>query len=172
MMVLSFQAILRAPRFSWARCTLAAGLLGLAALPIGCATGPSLAGTRTPTTGPHGGVAVALPGEQGFGEVVIEPAAARPGRQEDPQAQVAVYFLKPDLAGTLAQLPTDVSVKLLLPGQEAQTITLTPQPKGSDPAGAGRFASKSGPYLVDQTIGELTAKVGGESFTKPFASPR
>ena len=39
------------------------------------------------------------------------------------------------------------------------------------PAG-GRFVSKAGPYLTDQLLGELTATVGGQPFTRPFVSRR
>ncbi|MBI3467173.1 MAG: hypothetical protein HY000_29525 [Planctomycetes bacterium] len=107
---------------------------------------------------------------QGFGEVVIEidPKSS----DAEPLARVVVYFLKADLKSPLSPLPTDVSVRLLVPNQEAEVVPLNPQPKTDESAGAGRFASNPGLYHLDEPIGQLTTTLGGNSFNAPFTSLR
>jgi hypothetical protein len=122
----------------------------------------------TPSTGPHGGPAVPLPGDSGFGEVVVEPM---PSRSAPLNARVAVYFLERDLKSPLSPPPTDVRLDLDLPGGESAALPLSPEPKADDAAGRGRFVSRPGPYLMDQVMGKLTATVSGQGFTRPFATP-
>jgi hypothetical protein len=111
-----------------------------------------------------------LPGDVGFGEVLIEFAVTEPGKE--PNAQVVVYFLGPDLTTAVSPLPTNVSVKMLLPNKDSQILALSAQPKPDDPAGAGRFASQPGPLLVDEPLGELTAVFAGRTFTASFSTVR
>ena len=49
------------------------------------------------------------------------------------------------------------------PGQDAAGRPTAAEPKADDPAGAGRFASKPGPYVLDAIRGTLSAKVDGQS---------
>src|SRR5262245_44564245 len=120
----------------------------------GCAQTVSPTGNR-PKVGPHGGFAVRLPGDVGFGEVVIEVVPAGQGVQTN--SQVVVYFLSADLTTAPVPLPTDVTVKLLFPDRAPETFALSAQPKADDPVGAGRFASPPAALLVDEPLGELTA---------------
>ncbi len=136
----------------------------------GCAPTTASSARKETMIGPHGGFAVRLPDDIGFGEVVVELATTE--RSEEPHAQVVVYFLSSDLKTALSPLPTDVSVKLLLPYKDPQTLALSSQPKPDDPAGTGRFASQLEPPLLDEPIGELTAAVAGKSFTAPFSTVR
>ena len=72
-----------------------------------------------------------------------------------------------------ADTPVRVTVKVKIPGSDdTKSLTLTPQPRAKDPAGAGRVASPVGPYALDRVEGEFTASVGGETFTKEFLSGR
>ena len=145
-----------------------------AALVVLCAVGgctlTNNSSARTAKIGPHGGFAVTLPSDIGFGEVVVELASTEQGKE--PNAQVVVYFLGSDLKTALSPLPSGVSVKLLFPDKGPQTFALSSQPKPDDPAGAGRFGTEPGPLLLDEPIGELTAVVGGRSFTAPFSTVR
>lgn len=150
------------------RWTVALVLLGFAE---GCAKGtPANSTASAPAAGPHGGFAAALPNNQGFAEVVIEADAAGAGAA--PRTQVVVYFLAPDLKSALTALPTGVSVRLMFPDKDAETIPLSAQAKADDPTGGGRFASNPGQYFLDEPIGELTATLGGQAFTAAFRSVR
>jgi len=61
-----------------------------------------------------------------------------------------------------------------MPDGQPVTLALEPAPKPADPAGvgAGRFASKGGPYAVDPPIGTLKGTMAGAPFSEPFAGPR
>jgi hypothetical protein len=65
------------------------------------------------------------------------------------------------------------SVTLKLgPPSEAKTLTLRPDPVPSDPAGAARFVSELGPFLLDQSGGEIQVVLDGKTLTAPFRGPR
>ena len=142
----------------------------LLSLILGCGRSFTTPARHTSANGPHGGFAVPLPNQLGYAEVVIEVGTAPRGKE--PDSQVVVYFLQPDLKTALAPLPSNASVKLLFPDKEPATVSLSPQPNPEDPAGTGRFASSPGPYLVDEPIGELTATVSGSPFRGSFTSTR
>jgi hypothetical protein len=124
-------------------------------------------GSAAASTGPHGGALAQFPGDAGLGEVVIETTPQTTGEN----AIVAVYFLQPDARTPLATPPASASVKLNLPDGSKAEIPLAPEPKSGDPASAARFASKPGPYLIDQVMGELTATLNGQPATAPFPRP-
>jgi hypothetical protein len=152
----------RPPRL---RSALVAAALALA----GCRGGDGQAAppSPTPAVGPHGGPAAPLPGDAGYGEVVVE---SLPASKAGLDARVFVYFLKPDLKTPLAPPPSDVRVKLELPGDQSADLALSPEPQSGDRAGAARFASKPGPYATDQPRGALTATVAGQAVTVPFSA--
>src|SRR5262245_19653967 len=109
--------------------------------------------------GPHGGPALALPGAEGFAEVISE--ATKPGT--DPV--VAVYFLKSDLRSPLTPPPADARIKT-----SAGEVPLSPSPgPARDPAGAGRMVSGPMPIDPDRISGELIAPLGSQPFSASFA---
>ena len=142
----------------------------LAAFDLGCGSALSGGGRPAPSPdGPHGGVAVALPGDAGFGEVVIEPA---PGGSKKGQVLVVAYFYAADLKTAIANPPARVEVSLAMPGAEPARLALTPQRAAKAKSDVPRFASPAGPYQLDSISGELTVDLGGQSTTLPFASGR
>lgn len=142
----------------------------LAALDLGCGAALSGGGRPDPSPdGPHGGVAIALPGDAGFGEVVIEPA---PGGARKRQVLVVAYFYAADLKTAIANPPARVEVSLAMPGAEPARLALTPQSAAKAKSDVPRFASPPGPYQLDSISGELTVDLGGQSSTIPFASGR
>jgi hypothetical protein len=128
---------------------------------------PAAAAPRGSTTGPHGGIAVPLPGDQGYAEVVVERIASK-GTAKAP-SKLAVYFLNADLKAPLSPLPTNVAVKAILPTGDTANPTLTLEPKSSDPLAAGRHVSPTGDFDYDELSGEVTATVDGASVSLPFA---
>ncbi|MFO0957812.1 MAG: hypothetical protein U0800_10190 [Isosphaeraceae bacterium] len=150
---------------------LAAMLLMLASAAglSGCGGGTERT-SAIPAAGPHGGALAALPGDQGFVEVLIEPAGA--GKGATAKERVVAYFLDKGLQSPLATPASDVVVKLRQPDGEPIEAALSPDPKSGDSAGAARFASKPGTFAVDRPIGDLTATIGGQTFTGSFAASR
>ncbi len=135
-------------------------------LALGCgerASTPDASTVVAKVFGPHNGPAVALPGDRGYAEVIAEPN--RGG--QDPS--VVVYFLDSDLKRVLSPLPSDVRVKLAIPGGGIEELALSPSPKPRDRAGSGRMASPPVPVDPDRVSGELTATVEGQPFTMAFA---
>ena len=147
--------------------------LSLLALTLaGCGGGPGGSAAANPDTkyGPHGGLAIPLPGEKGYAEVIAETV---PNPKPNAEGVIAVYFLQADLKSPLTPLPTGVTLSIKLPGSEdSKSLTLTPQPKAKDPAGSARVASPVGPYALDRIEGEFSASVDGAAFTKAFVSGR
>ena len=142
----------------------------LASFHLGCGAGLSGGGRPAPPPeGPHGGLAVALPGEAGYGEIVIEPAT---GGSRSGLAQVAAYFYAVDMKNPMATPPARVEISLAMPGAEPVRLSLAPQSKGKAKPEVPRFASPAGPYQLDSISGELTVDLGGQSTTLPFASGR
>jgi hypothetical protein len=128
---------------------------------LGC--GGSLPAPPTPALdaskiGPHEGMAYALPGGQGYAEVVNEPIVE--ARGDAPPTSIVVYFLGSDAKTSSTQTPTDVKV-IMNPGKPTtKTVTLKAEPKAGDPAGGSRFASEPGPYRITELRGELVATLG------------
>jgi hypothetical protein len=132
----------------------------------GCSSATS-PGRESARTGPHGGPALPLPGDQGFGEVVLETdPAAKPGSPP----RVVIYFLRADLKTALDATPTSVIVKLKQPSGEPIELTLASTPKPIEPAGAGRFASPPVKDPTDPLIGDVLVTLGGQTTTIPFSS--
>ena len=132
-------------------------------VPLGPIAGCGDSVSPTPAViaqGPHGGVARRLPGDAGFVEIVNDPEVDRGARA--PTAIVA-YFLLPDGTTPLSPLPSGVAFTPAGRGASA-AVKLEPSPKADDPTGAGRFASKAGPYQLEALRGTLAGKVGGQDF--------
>ena len=128
-------------------------------------------------SGPHRGATLQLPDKKGFVELINEPEP-RDRRSNEPTALVA-YFLKMDGKSPLEPAPTDVNFAIDSGGgrgvrgkSASQTVPLAAEPKPDDPAGASRFASKPGPYLLDSVRGTLSAKIDGQSTSVNFAGGR
>ena len=106
---------------------------------------------------PHHGTMIPLPEDRGLVELVNEPEVSD-RRKPEPTAIVA-YFLQIDGKSPLVPAPDDVNFAIQSAGagggrskqDSGDRIRLTAQPKPDDPLGAGRFASKTGPYALDRT---------------------
>ena len=135
----------------------------------GCgAGGPASTGATLAPAGPrpHGGAVFALPGEKGFGELVIEYEKGTKKGKGAARSQVVVYFLQPDRKSGMTTPPGAVSARLDLPDREPVTVELKPQPNPKDPAGTARFASESGQFDYDELRIELTATLDGQPFAR------
>src|SRR5262245_52797683 len=106
-------------------------------LSSGCgAVGPASTGTALAPGGPrpHGGAIFALPGEKGFGELVVEYEKGAKRAKGGAKSQVVVYFLQPDRKSAMTAPPSAVSARLDLPDGEPVTVALKSQPNPRDPA--------------------------------------
>jgi hypothetical protein len=108
--------------------------------------------------GPHEGVAFALPGGQGYAEVVNEPTVE--ARGDATPTAIVVYFLGSDAKTSSTQMPTDVKF-IMNPGKPTtKTVTLKAEPKAGDPASGSRFTSEPGSYRITELRGDLVANLG------------
>jgi hypothetical protein len=123
-----------------------------------------------PTIGPHQGTAFALPNNAGLAEVVNEPEPT--GRGNAAATAVVVYFLKPDASTPLTPPPTQVRVRVDQGERKQETLELKAEPRSSDPTGAARFASKTGPYALFDLRGVLTGSAGGSEFKVTLSGVR
>jgi hypothetical protein len=128
--------------------------------------------------GPHHGTALQLPENKGYVELVNEPEV-RDRRGNEPTSIVA-YYLQTDGKSPLSSLPSEVSFEIETSSGRngkrgepaAQSLPMTAEPKAEDPAGAGRFASKPGPYLLSTLRGTLKAKIDGQQVSTVFHGGR
>jgi hypothetical protein len=129
-------------------------------------------------SGPHQGPTLQLPDKKGYVELINDPKP-RDRRSNEPTSLVA-YFLKMDGKSPLEPPPTDVrfTIDTAARGRgkgaapSSQPVPLAPEPKPDDPAGASRFASKPGPYLLDAIRGTLSAKIDGQEASVNFGGGR
>jgi len=141
--------------------------LALAGLSLGCDSTPLPA--PQVVLGPHHGTTIRLPGDNGFVELTNEPDVT--DRRAPEATSIVAYFLQPDCKSPLNPPPADAN--FVIEGTKgSQTIPLSAEPKSDDPAGAARFASKPGPYLLSQLRGRLNAKIGGQEVSIPIAGAR
>jgi hypothetical protein len=120
---------------------------------------------------------IRLPGDKGFVELLNEPEPSDRSRPEP--TSIAAYYLQSDGKSPLTPAPTDVKFEIDAGRRNPRvkeaptgTIPLSAEPKSGDPAGAGHFASKPGPYILDDLRGTLSAKIGGEEIAVSFAERR
>jgi hypothetical protein len=150
----------------------------MTALIAGCSDGSPRTSEQTVLNGPHHGTTLQLPEQKGFVELVNEPQP-KDRRNTEPTSLVA-YFLKSDARTPLDPVPTDVSFAVDSGGgrgtrgsrSAGEAIALTAEPKSDDPAGAGRFASKPGPYQLSNLRGTLSAKIEGQAVSVMVAGGR
>jgi hypothetical protein len=159
-----------------------AALVCLGVLP-GCAGGGSAVPIeqQVAISGPHQGATLQLPEKKGFVELINDPEP-RDRRSNQPTSLVA-YFLKMDGKTPLKPAPTDVSFTIDTAAgtrggrggntpSSSQPVPLAHEPKQDDPAGASRFASKPGPYVLDAIRGSLSAKIDGQPVSVTFSGGR
>jgi hypothetical protein len=152
-------------------------MFGLAALVPGCDS-PQLPVAVSTVSPPHHGTLISLPDDRGLVELVNEPEVSD-RRKPEPTAIVA-YFLQIDGKSSLAPAPEEVSFRIQSAGaggprskqNAGDRIRLNAEPKADDPLGAGRFASKTGPYELTGLRGTLTARIGGQEISSTFAGSR
>jgi hypothetical protein len=123
-----------------------------------------------PTIGPHQGTAFVLPHESGLVELVNEPEPE--GRGQAVATSVVAYFLAPDARTPLAPPPTHVRVQINQGARKRSALELNADPRPSDPSGASRFASRTGPFPLSELHGVLTGSLGGSDFRVPLAEVR
>jgi hypothetical protein len=153
-------------------------VLALTALFSGCNGGALPTDQQTVLKGPHHGTTLQLPDKKGFVELVNEPEPA--DRRSTEPTSIVAYFLKIDAKSPLDPAPSDVSFAVdSSNGRDArsrnptpQAIALASEPKSDDPAGAARFASKPGPYQLDNLRGKLNAKIDGQAVSVAFGGSR
>jgi hypothetical protein len=142
--------------------------LALAGLVLGCdstnAPPPQL------VVGPHHGTTVRLPEDKGFVELTNEPEAT--DRRAAEATSIVAYYLQTDCKSAMEPPPADVKFVIEEGRKGSQTIPLSAEPKSGDPASAGRFASKPGPYMLSGLRGKLNAKIGGQEISTTFAGGR
>jgi hypothetical protein len=154
-----------------------AATLALVGLLFGCDSSTPRGNVVT-AIAPHHGTMIPLPENRGFVELINEPEVS--DRRNPQPTSIVAYYLQADGKSPLNPAPTDVSFAID-PGVargargkqgSAQSVPLIAEPKSDDPAGAGRFASKPGPYDLTDMRGTLSAKIGGQEISIPFAEAR
>jgi hypothetical protein len=159
------------------RFTVRALVLVFAGVSFGCES--AVPPVNAPTAvAPHHGKIIALPENQGFVELTNEPEVS--DRRNPQPTSIVAYFLQSDGKSPMSPAPTDVSLAInegvgkdgrAKPGS-TQTVPLSAEPRSDDSAGAGRFASTPGPYDLEGIRGTLSAKIGGQLVSIPFAGGR
>ena len=153
-------------------------LLATAGVLIGC-DGPELTSNSAVVRGIHSGTAIHLASDKGFVELVNEPPVD--DRRNPQPTSIVAYFLQPDGKSAMSPSPTDVSFHIDPDARSRQRgktaasstmVALSAEPKSDDPAGASRFASKTGPYDLTGIRGTLKAKINGEEVSATFTGPR
>jgi hypothetical protein len=152
-------------------------VLGLALLSSGCDS-PGTPVAVTTVSAPHRGTMIRLPEDKGFVELVNEPEVS--DRRKPEPTSIVAYYLKIDGKSPLDPAPADVTFAIAAGGgkglrgspDSGERITLSAAPRADDPQGAGRFASKPGPYDLAALRGTLTAKIGGEEVASLFGGGR
>jgi hypothetical protein len=133
---------------------------------------------ETVLNGPHHGTTLQLPEKKGYVELVNEPEV-KDRRSNEPTSIVA-YYLQSDAKTPLSPLPSDVSFQIAVSGgrggrgakDSPKSVPLTPEPKADDPAGAGRFASKPGPYQLPNLRGTVNSTIDGQQVSIVFQGGR
>jgi hypothetical protein len=152
-------------------------MFGLVAVGPGCDS-PEHPVAVSAVSPPHHGTLISLPDDRGLVELVNEPEVSD-RRKPEPTAIVA-YFLQIDGKSSLTPAPEEVNFAIQSAGaggvrskqNAGDRIRLNAEPKSDDPLGAGRFASKTGPYALTGLRGTLTAKIGGQEISSTFAGSR
>ena len=151
-------------------------LLAAAGLIAGCGS-PEL--NSQVFKGTHGGTTFRLPDEKGLIELVNEPVVT--DRYNPQPTSIVAYFYQADGKTAMSPSPTDVSFQIDPDARSRQrgksaagtsTLPLSAEPKADDPAGASRFASKSGPYYLAAVRGTLKAKISGQDILTAFMGSR
>ena len=93
-------------------------------------------------------------------------------RRSNEATSIVAYYLQSDGKSPLDPPPTDVNFVIELGKKTAEPVVLKAEPKSDDPAGAGRFASKPGPYQLSALRGRLNAKIGGQEVSTTFLGSR
>ncbi len=151
-------------------------LLAAAGLTAGC-------GSPEPSSqvlkGTHSGTFIRLPDDKGFIELVNEPVVT--DRYNPQPTSIVAYFFQADGKSAMSPSPTDVSFEITPDARSRQrdrsaagssTLHLSAEPKADDPAGASRFASKTGPYALAAIRGALKAKINGQEVSTAFMGSR
>lgn len=129
----------------------------LAGATIGCGGKPEELPVARPA---HAGMMIALPGAQGFVEVLVDSAAATGTPKGQARTRIVAYFTQSDGTTALSPGPTDVKVKIGM-GESGRVVDLA-----SDAKEPGKYASESGDY-PDGFAGQLEASVNGQAVTVP-----
>lgn len=154
-------------------------LLAAAGLVAGCGSPEPSSQVIKVFKGTHGGTTFRLPDEKGFVELVNEPVVT--DRLNPQPTSIVAYFYQADGKSAMSPSPTDVSFQIAPDARSKQrgqatggasTLPLSAEPKADDPAGASRFASKTGPYFMAAVRGTLKAKISGQDISTAFMGSR
>jgi hypothetical protein len=144
---------------------------------VGCDRSQPAISVALPSA-PHHGTMIPLAEGKGFVELVNEPEVS--DRRHPEPTSIVAYFLQADGKTPLDPAPADVAFAIETGGAKGgrgkqasgDRIPLTAQPRSEDLQGAGRFASKPGPFNLESTRGTLTARIGSQEITSKFAGSR
>jgi hypothetical protein len=143
--------------------------LSLVAAGMWSGCGVAVHTSAVPASSPlHGGILIPLPEDQGFVEILNDQRVRKGNRIA---TTIVAYLLQPDQKSPITQSSASVTVKLGTP-PDVRTIKMRPEPGGSDPSGSARFVSELGPFLLEQSGGEVEVVLGGKTLTAPFRGPR
>jgi hypothetical protein len=143
--------------------------LSLVAAGICSGCGPGVHTAALPASGPlHGGILVPLPEVQGYVELLNDKRERKSGAI---LTNIVAYLLQSDQKSPMTQQSPAVTVKLGTP-PSVQMVALRPDPDRSDPSGSARFVSDFGPFLLNQSGGEIQVVLDGKTLTAPFRGPR
>jgi hypothetical protein len=143
--------------------------LSLVAAGMGGGCGSTVHTSTVPAGSPlHGGILIALPEDQGFVEL-LNDQRVRKGNAI--LTTIVAYLLQPDQKSPVTQPSPAVTVKLGAP-PAVRTVKMRPDPDRGDPSGSARFVSDLGPFLLNQSGGEVEVVLGGKTLTAPFRGPR
>jgi hypothetical protein len=116
----------------------------------------------------HGGILIPLPEDQGYVELLNDQ---RMRKGNVVLLTIVAYLLQPDQKSPATKEPQSLTIKLGAP-PDVQTVAMRPDPDRSDPSGSARFVSGFGPYLLNQSGGEIQVMRDGKTLTAPFRGPR
>lgn len=118
--------------------------------------------------GLRGGTVQALPNNQGYAEIVVEPAST--SSSGNGNAVLAVYLLQTDMKSPLDLVPDEVSATVTTPDDPTpKPVALSKQPIEGKSDTSSRYASTPGPFDYDELRGQVSISLKGETSRLDFS---